>query len=487
MRREQTVAIILRGHEERHAVVSSLCMHLPDYAPVPADGQALCLSALDADGLTARCRLTVEGRNYVGTARWERDLHGRVLPDRTTDDLARRRRWLVGLSVYRAACACTGRPSPWGALSGVRPAKVAAAMLRRGLSEDETALCLQDTYGLRQDKAALCTGAARCSHDLQVTLNSRDCALYVGIPFCPTVCGYCSFVSRKATAEALGDYCSALLAELSALGEGLSSAGYRVRSVYVGGGTPTVLSASALTELLSCLAQCVDLSDCSELTVEAGRPDTVTSDRLAALAAGGVSRICINPQTLDDDLLSSIGRRHTAQDFFRAYALARQSGDWEINCDLIAGLPAQQPEGFLDDLSRIIDLSPDQITVHSLALKNASRMTEQGQSLSTRLDGMLTRGAQALYAAGYAPYYLYRQKFSGGGENCGWMKEGRKNAYNILMMEELCSVFAVGAGAVSKCLRTGGLDRMTNPKYPDEYRTRIASICEHKRRLPSPL
>lgn len=461
-------------------------MHLPEYAPVPeGESEICCVSALVCE-TRATCELRLPQGKYFGEAYWDAETHGVCFPADSPEELRRRCRWLVGLSLYRAVCSFRGCDSPWGGLSGVRPAKVAASILRRGCDLQKTQKLLCDCYLLHPDKAKLCAEAAAEEMKIADTLRPEDAALYVGIPFCPTVCGYCSFVSRRATPDALSGYCDCLHSEISALEAGLCDAGWRVRAIYIGGGTPTVLDAESLQELCTHLCASVDLSACGEFTVEAGRPDTVTAEKLSVLRSVGVGRICINPQTLSDDVLIRIGRRHTADDFRRAFHMARDTSDWEINCDLIAGLPGETYDGYLTGLSEIISMSPEQITVHSLALKNASRMTEEGQTLSGRLGRMLTAGEQLLRAAGYCPYYIYRQKFSEGGENVGWMKEQRVNVYNILMMEELCSVFAAGAGGVSKTLRCGGLDRITNPKYPDEYCSRIVEIAERKRVLPGP-
>ena len=486
MRRENAISVICRGHSERHAVVAGLTMHLPEYAPVPEEESEICCISTLTDECHAVCELRLPEGVFTGEAAWNREDHGICFPADSQEELRRRCRWLAGLSLYLAVCKFRGYDSPWGGLSGVRPAKVAASILRRGCDASVTERMLCDCYLLHPDKAKLCTEAAVEEMKIADALQPEDAALYVGIPFCPTVCGYCSFVSRRATPDAISGYFGSLCSEIDSLGTGLRDAGYRVRALYIGGGTPTVLDADSLTTLCDRLRTSVDLSLCDEFTVEAGRPDTVTSEKLSALRNAGVGRICINPQTLSDEVLGRIGRRHSADDFRKAFRLARDTADWEINCDLIAGLPGESYDSYLSGLTEIISMGPEQITVHSLALKNASRMTEEGQTLSGRLGRMLTDGEKLLRAAGYRPYYIYRQKFSEGGENVGWMKESHVNAYNILMMEELCSVFAAGAGGVSKILRCGGLDRITNPKYPDEYCSRIESIAEQKRHIPEP-
>ncbi|MBR3692317.1 MAG: coproporphyrinogen dehydrogenase HemZ [Clostridia bacterium] len=486
MRREASIQIVCEGHCEQHAVVAGLTMHLPDYAPSEEPCGNLCRTTLSGDGTAAACELCLEGCVSQGAARWDEREDALLFPADSPEEVRRRTRYLVGMSLYRAVCARKGASSPWGGLSGVRPAKVAASILKKGLDAGKCAAELCRVYGLAPDKARICTEAALSELSLGDSLSPGDAAVYIGIPFCPTVCGYCSFVSRHATPDALVGYCEALFAEIRALGEGMKRAGWRIRSLYIGGGTPTVLPAETISTLIAQIQAHLDLTFCDEFTVEAGRPDTVTEARLSALKAGGVTRICVNPQTLSDEVLASIGRRHTADDFRSAYAAARKASDWELNCDLIAGLPGESPEGFAAGLSEIVALSPEQITVHSLALKNASRMTEEKEGLSARLQEMLDVSERILREGGYRPYYIYRQKFSEGGENVGWMKENHFNAYNILMMEEMCSVFACGAGAVSKILRPGGLDRLANPKYPDAYIDRIEEICAKKRSISPP-
>ena len=487
MRRDKQLRLETEGHDERHAMVAALSMHLPEYGPDGGEeSTGLCRTVLSADGCRAVTTLSAEGRTVTGAAEWTEEL-AFVLPAGTEDDLSRRRRWLVGTSVYRAACAFTGARPPWGSLSGVRPAKVAGRMLRRGMSRADADIALRQVYELNGEKARMVLDAAEERERTAASLRPGESALYVGIPFCPTVCRYCSFVNRAATPERLETYMNALQAEIAALGRGASRAGYELRSVYVGGGTPTVLSERQLYDLFACLAEAVDLSCTEDLTVEAGRPDTLTEEKLRILKDAGANRVCVNTQTLDDEVLRHIGRRHTAEDYRRAFALARRAGPFQINTDLIAGLPGETREGFRQGLSQVIGLGPEQITVHSLALKNASAMTEEGQSLSPELHAMLSDASELLYAAGYRPYYLYRQKYSGGGENVGWMRDGAVNRYNILMMEELCPVLAVGAGGVSKILRPGGLYRLYDPKYPDEYEMRIGDLCREKETLPPPM
>ena len=260
----------------------------------------------------------------------------------------------------------------------------------------------------------------------------------------------------------------------------------RVRAVYVGGGTPTTLTAEQLDRALSGLRRAFDLSACGEFTVEAGRPDTITEDRLAVLRRAGTDRISVNPQTLRDEVLRAIGRRHTAADVLRAYGLARSAGFRAVNMDLIAGLPGDDPAGFRYSLDGVLDLAPENITVHTLALKRGSALKTGTTPIpdGAAVAAMLDYAWEALRRAGYVPYYLYRQKYmSGGFENVGWCRPGFESLYNIVMMEEHCSILALGGGGVTKLVdpAAGAIRRMTAPKYPYDYISRADAWLETKR------
>ena len=268
-------------------------------------------------------------------------------------------------------------------------------------------------------------------------------------------------------------YLEALFSEIERTGRQLRAAGQRVVALYMSGGTPTTLSAAQLEALCGKLEQSFDLSALREYTVEAGRPDTITAEKLAVLEGYGVSRVSVNPQTMSDAVLQAIGRFHTAQDIRDALTLVRAAGDFEVNMDLIAGLPGDSAAGFAQTVDEVLALVPENITVHTLSLKNGSRLAEHPETLPTAaaVEQMLDGAQEKLRAAGYAPYYLYRQKYiSGGFENVGWAKAGTVNLYNIAMMEELCEVVAMGAGGSSKLPdEKGGVHRRINPKFPKEY------------------
>lgn len=386
-------------------------------------------------------------------------------------------RLTVARAVYRAAVPLLDAPPEWGMLSGVRPAKLVRAQLEAGRTVRQAQRFLEKTYFVAPQKAGLCTAAAKAAFAAQANLAPRDVLLYLHIPFCPSRCSYCSFVSMSA-----GDYAQygeayyqALMRELSAFEELAASCRLRVRAIYIGGGTPAILDAGKLSELCVHVRR---LAPEAEFTVEVGRPDVIDAEKLAALRAAGVERICVNPQSLHDRTLAAIGRRHTASDFFRAFGLARQAGFCAVNVDLIAGLPGETEADFTATLDAVTELAPENITVHTLAVKRSSFLNEAAYqpSPAQRLRAMLDYADQTLARAGYAPYYLYRQKNMGGSfENVGFSRPGEECFYNICMMEEIGDVIALGAGASTKLTRKG-IRRRINPKYPREYIARIDEI-----------
>ena len=383
----------------------------------------------------------------------------------------------------------TGITPPWGILTGVRPAK----LMRRYLAQYGEAEAMRRFTGplmASREKAALACKVALAENEIAKLSAENSFSLYVSVPFCPTRCAYCSFVSHSiAQAKKLiPDYVRLLCEEIRQTAALSRELGLRLETVYIGGGTPTALSAEDLRAVTDALNGAFDMKNAREFTVEAGRPDTVDAQKLTVLKNAGVTRISINPQTFSDAVLERIGRKHTAAEILDKYALARSMGFDDINMDLIAGLPGDTPEGFAESLDKAICLAPENITVHTLALKRSSELSASETGLSTsdsRLPTaeMLRRAARALPAAGYAPYYLYRQSKSAGNlENVGWTKPGRACLYNVFMMEEIHSVLAVGGGAVTRLAdpRDGRIERVYNFKYPYEYVGRFEEQSERK-------
>ena len=320
-------------------------------------------------------------------------------------------------------------------------------------------------------------------------LQPEDISLYVGIPFCPTRCAYCSFVSRSIgkRTELLEPYLQALYKELEVTGKLLKKSGKTVRSIYIGGGTPTTLSAEQMKQLLEKIKESVDLSRCLEFTVEGGRPDTLTLEKLQAIRNGGADRMSINPQTMQDGVLRACGRPHTAQAVLESYNQAVQAGFTDINMDLIAGLPTDTFDGFCQSLQTVADLEPSNITVHTLALKKGADLFENPVNLPSQeeVKAMVEYANAFLRSRGYKPYYLYRQKYmSGSFENVGWSKNGRDCLYNIYMMEEIHTIVSLGGGGMNKVnLPDGHLERFHNPKFPEQYIEQLDSVLAQKEKL----
>ena len=388
---------------------------------------------------------------------------------------------------YQAGVALLGQEPPWGALTGVRPVKLPTRVLAAGGTPEEAKDQLEREYHVSPRRAQLAVDCAQASLTADRSLGEREVSLYIGIPFCPTRCAYCSFVSADVgrTLKLVDPYLEALCQEVEATGRTLREAGVTIRSLYMGGGTPTTLSAQQMDRLLNKCEEVLPLEGCTEYTVEAGRPDTITLEKLQVLADHHIGRISINPQTLEDHVLAAIGRKHSAGDIQQAYSLARSVGFESINMDLIAGLPRDSFEGFRRSLDGAIAMDPENITVHTLALKKGSTLMERGDIIpdGDQVLKMLDYSLDALRGSGYAPYYLYRQKFmSGSLENVGWAKPGTDSLYNIVMMEELQTVISVGGGGVTKLVdpKAGKILRLPNPKYPHDYLTSQEKILAQK-------
>ncbi len=451
--------IELTGSDALYTVEQLCRMLLPS-----VEGSCHCRVLKRDNAVSALCRLeTASGKTHAAARhKLTGDAHTDVNLERRT--LAR--------AVYRAALPHLKREPDWGMLSGVRPAKLVRAHLERGGTPRGAMTFLEREYFVSPSKAALCAKTGKIAADVHSALSEGDFSLYAHIPFCPTRCAYCSFISTAGDAFARWgkDYFRCLLAELSMLGQLREELSMRARSVYVGGGTPAVYAPDELAQFCKAVRDACGVLP-EEFTVEAGRPDAITAEKLAALHTGGVTRVCVNPQTMNDATLRLIGRAHTAEDTLRAFRLAREAGFREINCDLIAGLPGETAADFRRSLDLVLSLAPENITVHTLARKRGSAFNEQHAAATPAevIVEMLDSAESRLTAAGYGPYYLYRQKYTGGGfENIGWTKPGHVCLYNVSMMEEIGDIFSAGSGAVTK-LTSHEFTRFTNPKYPAEY------------------
>ena len=475
--------LYLSGHSDRYALEQlQLCLfplEPMEYceAPFRGDGAVSKLSR-GAKYLTATAKIT---RGGVTTRAVQR-----LALSKETYALRRR---ILQRSYYLAALPHLPAVPPWGALSGVRPSKLTTRHLLEGGTARSADRLLRDTFFVTPERRKLCVDASLAAVKAAALLDPRDVSVYIGIPFCPTRCAYCSFVSQTAgsAGRLLEPYLACLLWEVETAGEALRRADLHVRTLYIGGGTPTTLSTPQIKLLMEKIRSSFDLSRLIEYTVEGGRPDTLDPEKLRTIRALGAGRMSINPQSMNDEVLRAVGRCHTAAEIERAFREAVEAGFESINMDLIAGLPGDDPASFARSLDRVLSLGPSNVTVHTLALKKGADLFSRRGGLPSEQDveRMVRTANETLSAAGYAPYYLYRQKYmSGSLENVGWARGGDVCLYNIYMMEELHSVLALGAGAVSKrMLSPTKLERQCNPKYPKEYVERIDGILEEKRLL----
>ena len=480
-----------RGHDYKYAAEQMLLTLFPTERPEYADAppgpgeDALVLSLSRGETwATATAALTWGGAEY----RAARRCRVSELTDQLSADRALQR--ILKLAFYDAGTAALGKEPPWGALTGVRPVKIPAKAMLAGATPAQAEKVLRDTYRVSPGRRKLAMDCAQASLAAQRSLGEHEVSLYVGIPFCPTRCAYCSFVSADVgrALKLIDPFLDALSREIRATGAMLADAGLRVRTVYFGGGTPTTLTAPQLDRLMGELAEHIDLSACTEYTVEAGRPDTITAEKLAVLKRRGCDRVSVNPQSMSDAVLAAMGRAHRAADILGAFALVRESGIGCVNMDLIAGLPGDSADGFRSSLDQVLALAPENVTVHTLALKKGSRLMEGETPLPPGEDvaAMLDYAWRALRESGQIPYYLYRQKYmSGSFENVGWCLPGTESLYNICMMEELHTIVSLGGGGVTKLVdrHTGYIQRVANAKYPQEYIQKIDAICADKARV----
>ena len=398
----------------------------------------------------------------------------------------------MGRAFYKAASSLCGFSPPWGILTGIRPAKFARDMLSNGLSRQEIIDVLKKEHYVAPRKAAVCLETALAEADIVALSKPNSFSLYISIPFCPSRCLYCSFISQDIVkmAHLMPRYVELLCEELVATGRLVTKLGLRLETIYMGGGTPTSLPTEKLEKILKTVKDNFIFTDLREYTVEAGRPDTITNEKLTVIKNGGVGRICINPQTLQDDVLKRIGRSHTSAEFFKAFSLAKHSGIGSINTDLITGLPGDTLEGFKRTLDGIADLNPENITIHTLAVKRSSRLATGGTATydarGELAADMLDYAGDKLVQGGYTPYYLYRQRNTTGNlENIGYSKPNYEGLYNIFIMDETHTILSTGAGGVTKLRQPLGnrIERIFNFKYPFEYISRFEEILERKQQV----
>ena len=419
----------LIGHDEKYAVEQSLLTLFPDERPVYGP-------VTDEDASAARITLTEDADSVCVTT--ELRCGGKATADcysyplsGTDYEKEGQRRHALGLSFFRAAKEVLGVTPAWGSLTGVRPSKVAVSLLREGKSPAAVLTELEEVYSVTPQRARLALEAAETGLRVQNDLKPNDISLYVGIPFCPTRCAYCSFVAQSVEKSfaLVEPYLAALFDEIEQAGAMARSLGLHIKSFYMGGGTPTTLTAEQMDRLLTRLERSFDFTSLAESTIEAGRPDTIDPEKLAILRAHGVTRVSVNPQTMEDRVLAAIGRRHTADDIRRAMREVMAAGFPHVNMDLGSRIPSA------DEVAEMLDYADPTLRKH-----------------------------------GFEPYYLYRQKYmSGSFENVGWTRPGGEGLYNIYIMEELHSILSLGAGGSTKMVGGGLIRRAFNAKYPREY------------------
>ena len=390
--------------------------------------------------------------------------------------------------LYKLLCDFTGLTQPWGILTGVRPVKLLRRLAEES-NEEQAVKKFEKDFFVSNEKIALSRETEYNERKILELSKPESFSLYVGIPFCPSRCSYCSFVmaSIERAEKLIEPYTKLLCEEIKRTAEIANKLGLRLETVYFGGGTPTTLSAEQLDTVLGTVNKSFDMSTCREFTVEAGRPDTIDIAKLFALKENKVDRISINPQTVNDEVLKTIGRKHTAQQFFDAFELARKCGFDNINTDLIAGLPTDTPESFKNSLDSIVRLNAECITVHTLCMKRASRLTTEGVTLDLQqardAREMLAYTQNILGQNEYIPYYMYRQsRMVGNLENVGWSKRGFESLYNVYVMDETHTILACGSGGVTKLKRNNPdyLERIFNFKYPYEYIDRFDELIQRK-------
>ena len=394
--------------------------------------------------------------------------------------------------MYELLCEHFSTTLPWGILTGVRPIKLLRRLIDKS-GEEKATQYFKNELKVSRSKLDLALITQKAEREILSFSQEKSFSLYISIPFCPSRCNYCSFVSQsiEKAKHLIDDYVELLCKELIATADIARKLNLRLETVYMGGGTPTTLSASQMDKVLSTVNNHFDMSTCREFTVEAGRPDTITKEKLLVIKQNGVTRISINPQTLNDEVLSIIGRRHSAQDTIDAFYLARECGFDNINMDLIAGLKGDNYLSFVATLDKIRELSPESITIHALALKRSSTLSTENIDINIGIKNettdMLTYSQQVLLDDGFIPYYLYRQsRMAGNLENVGWSKKGYESLYNVYVMDETHTILACGAGGVTKLKDFGSdkLERIFNFKYPYEYNTRFDELLERKGRIP---
>ncbi len=445
--------------------------------------QMVLLFFPEHDGVTLKSTLTTSGgKVFVKTEAMAGGKTSSYTESTENTNLTKREMGnLVKRSAYFALRPLSGMPAPWGILTGVRPAKLVRILLEEGNSEEDVRRILRETYLADEDKIDLAMSVAR--EEGKHPQNREDVCVYIGIPYCPTRCAYCSFISGTGAVATKEEYVRLLLLEIKRTGEIIKDLGLNLKAIYIGGGTPTSLEESLLASLHDGISRFLPVYDGLEFTTEAGRPDTITKEKLRILKQYGTNRISINPQTLHDETLRRIGRRHTAGEFLSAFSMAREEGFTNINADLIAGLPGEDFSMYRHSFDTVRSLAPESLTVHTLYIKRASTLRQSGEEISRlpEVSDMLSYTYREATTAGYRPYYMYRQKATVGNlENVGYAMPGADSFYNTVTMTDCAHIFALGAGGVSRLILPDKVVRVFNFKHDDGYTREFDEVLRRK-------
>ena len=445
------------------------------------EGEDYCV--FETDGGKIRIELSFSGEKLLK----EENFCFSDKQDNETEESFLERKGAIML--FELLCSYTSYTPPWGILTGVRPAKLMTKLVS-SMGEEKAVDYFINELKVSEEKTSLALMVAKNEAPLMEINTEKSYSLYISIPFCPSRCSYCSFISHsnESAKKLMPSYVEKLCEEIRVTGDIAKELGLTLESIYMGGGTPTALTAELLKRVTDAISESFPVSTVREYTIEAGRPDSVTDEKLEVIKNCGATRISINPQTFSDDVLKTIGRNHTSQMTVDAFLMAREKGFDNINMDLIAGLPTDTVENYEATLCKALSFSPENITVHTLALKRSSTIVteKRGTNSGETASKMLSFTQKMLLNEGYIPYYMYRQsKCLGNLENVGWAKKGYEGLYNVYMMEEIHSVFAVGAGAVTKLKapHDSSIDRVFNYKYPYEYISSFDEIIKRKEQI----
>lgn len=477
--------LCLIGHSFKYELEKLIRIFLPfekiEFSNETADGDGTAVTRLERaeDKTVLSALLLINGKSYSKSYELLNN----------ADDYDNECERLLAVALYDDFVSASGYVPEWGILTGVRPAKLFSRLAAEN-GEAAAENWFKKALKVSEEKISLCRSAVVSEEKITSLSRPDSFSLYISVPFCPTRCSYCSFVSHSVenAGKLIPDYITLLKKEIAYTADIAKKIGLRLETVYIGGGTPTSVTAEQLGSIMRCVADSFDISGLREYTVEAGRPDTITEEKLDTIKRMGAGRISINPQTMNDFVLEKIGRRHTAADTVKAFETARKCGFNNINTDLIAGLPGDTPESFFATVNRMLSLNPESITVHSLSMKRSSRLTVTGSFPEVKAGEdagkMVSFARKTLEEHGFLPYYMYRQsKTVGNLENVGYAKPGTECLYNVYTMDETHTILACGASAVSKLRQPEGsyIERIFNFKYPYEYISRFDELLERKK------